>query len=562
MIKKPIMKKRVFKKLLFSGEILFGLVLALVIIVSVFPLVPPFRDYYHSRTVLTGSMEPKISKGSVVIDQWTPDRKLKIGDVVTYQHLSGQQIVYITHRIVKVDKSGLLWRFETKGDANPVPDFDLITQTSIEGKVVITFPLIGYLVEFFKTPAGFILFIALPLLIFIVQETRSVWQIWKGREIPLAPVMQPAEDDKHVTKHQRRKPAKGLSKKNVRKVLATVLITLSFLAGRSGFVTYASFTSGQAAVTGVTLSTAASFDPSAHSGDVVINEIMWMGSAGNPSDEWIELRNTTGGQINLIGWKIDNAGSGSSSISLSGTVPANGYFLLSHYATNASAVSDSITADQVAVGLSLVNTGEQLTFKDGTNHVIDQTPAGSWPAGINGPSDWKSMERNGTPGDGTLAGNWHTCNDTACHSTAYWDTDGHNWGTPKAANLSGNDPTSVMNPSLNDPTPPPATLSGAPASPSAQLTLRADQKHVSFTLDHIGAFKSLTYQLSYDTSTVPQGILGSADITGDSHSSGDILLGTCSTGGTCVYNQGVKNFRLSVSLKDQSGAATVITTSL
>jgi len=46
-----------------------------------------------------------------------------------------------------------------------------------------------------------------------------------------------------------------------------------------------------------------------NNGDVVINEIMWMGSVGNSNDEWIELRNMTDADINLSGWKIDGAGS-------------------------------------------------------------------------------------------------------------------------------------------------------------------------------------------------------------------------------------------------------------
>ena len=230
------MKKALLKKLLLLGETVFGLILALVIVVSVFPFLPPFKNYYHSRTVLTGSMEPKIPKGSVVINQWADQRNLKIGDIITYQHPSDKKIIYVTHRIVEIDKTGLLWRFETKGDANPASDFGLITQAGTEGKVILTIPLIGYLIEFFKTPIGFILLIALPLLIFIVRQTRDVWQMWKKRNDLPTP------------------------KRKTHKTLAAILLAFSFLAARVSFVTYASFTSGQATITGVTLSTAASFD--------------------------------------------------------------------------------------------------------------------------------------------------------------------------------------------------------------------------------------------------------------------------------------------------------------
>jgi hypothetical protein len=173
---------------------------------------------------------------------------------------------------------------------------------------------------------------------------------------------------------------------------------------------------------------------------VVINEIMWMGSTVSPADEWIELRNTTSDPIDLTGWRIDGAGSGSDPITLTGTIPANGFFLITNLPTNASSIRDNISADQVVGNMSLDNQGEQLTLRNASAVIIDQTPTGTWAAGENG-ADKKSMERNDAPGDGSDAASWHTCEDSVCHSTLYWDSDGHDFGTPKGANLSGNDPT-------------------------------------------------------------------------------------------------------------------------
>jgi len=38
-------------------------------------------------------------------------------------------------------------------------------------------------------------------------------------------------------------------------------------------------------------------------GDIVINEIMWMGTTFNSNDEWIELRNMTDLEIDLGKWE-------------------------------------------------------------------------------------------------------------------------------------------------------------------------------------------------------------------------------------------------------------------
>ena len=79
---------------------------------------------------------------------------------------------------------------------------------------------------------------------------------------------------------------------------------------------------------------------------VVINEVAWAGSSASAYDEWIELYNTTGSAINLTGWKIvdDN---GAQTYNLSGTIPANGYFLIER----TQAVT-SVTADVLVSSVS------------------------------------------------------------------------------------------------------------------------------------------------------------------------------------------------------------------
>lgn len=172
-------------------------------------------------------------------------------------------------------------------------------------------------------------------------------------------------------------------------------------------------------------------------GSVVINEVMWMGSTDSSYDEWIELRNTTINNIDLNGWKIDGAGSGSNSIILSGTIPANSFFILGNFASNASAMNDQINVDQITGSLSFVDTGEQLTLKDNLLNIIDQTPGGVWVAGTHtSPATVEqSMERNDIPGTGLNSTDWYTCTNAACNATTYWDVEGNNYGTPKAPNI-------------------------------------------------------------------------------------------------------------------------------
>jgi hypothetical protein len=61
--------------------------------------------------------------------------------------------------------------------------------------------------------------------------------------------------------------------------------------------------------------------------NVAINEIAWMGRLADANDEWIELHNNTGAPINLSGWTLI-AADGTPNITLTGTIPAGGYFIL------------------------------------------------------------------------------------------------------------------------------------------------------------------------------------------------------------------------------------------
>ncbi len=178
-------------------------------------------------------------------------------------------------------------------------------------------------------------------------------------------------------------------------------------------------------------------------GDVIVNEIMWMGSNTSTADEWIELYNPTASAINLKNWVIENAGSGSSAITIpTGSIPAGGYFLIANYSAANPSSALAVEGDFITASFSLDNAGEQLTLKDAMGNTIDQTPAGAWTVGVNTTLK-QSMERNNTPGDGTVAGNWHTCIDVGCNDLAYWDLEADDYGTPKAINLSSNDPTSL-----------------------------------------------------------------------------------------------------------------------
>jgi len=82
--------------------------------------------------------------------------------------------------------------------------------------------------------------------------------------------------------------------------------------------------------------------------------------------------------------------------------------------------------------------------------------------------------------------------------------------------------------------------------------LRSDRKALTVYFSNLQNAKSVSYALTYNTSTQPEGALGSLNLNGLSSTSQELLFGTCSKN-VCRYHTGVNNARLEVSYTTQSG---------
>lgn len=123
-------------------------------------------------SVSSGSMEPSISTGSLVII--FPRDEYKIDDVITYNPDPGNSQLTTTHRIQSIEVADENTFFTTKGDANSTPDADLINSKSVLGKVVLHVPYIGYLAAFTRTIQGMFLLIILPSILIIYDELNKI----------------------------------------------------------------------------------------------------------------------------------------------------------------------------------------------------------------------------------------------------------------------------------------------------------------------------------------------------------------------------------------------------
>jgi hypothetical protein len=187
-------------------------------------------------------------------------------------------------------------------------------------------------------------------------------------------------------------------------------------------------------------------------GSVVINEVGWAGTLADANDEWLELYNTTGAAINLTGWVLA-AADGSPNITLIGTIPANGYFLLERTDDNTIA---NIVADQIYAGI-LTNTTENLTLKDVTNTLVSTANNGA-AAWFAGDAVSKASMSRFVATNPDIVTNW-------CNGLSGSATDALSnavLGSPKAVNSCAATPTAM-----------PATNTIVPVTPSPTQTLPA-----------------------------------------------------------------------------------------
>ena len=99
-----------------------------------------------------GSMEPLLSLGSAIVIEPVPISSLAVGDIVTVKVGPDQAI--FTHRISRlVHRPDGLW-IETKGDANASADASIIPATSVQGRLLVAVPRLGYVVAALSQPSG------------------------------------------------------------------------------------------------------------------------------------------------------------------------------------------------------------------------------------------------------------------------------------------------------------------------------------------------------------------------------------------------------------------------
>lgn len=97
-----------------------NIVLVLVVLIAILGLLLP--AIFSSRLVIvySGSMEPALPVGSLVVMSPVEPTSIMVGDIIAFNPPANPDVI-ICHRVIEVT-DGESPAFCTKGDANEVPD--------------------------------------------------------------------------------------------------------------------------------------------------------------------------------------------------------------------------------------------------------------------------------------------------------------------------------------------------------------------------------------------------------------------------------------------------------
>ena len=153
-----------------------GIALVVVLMTAVVLALLAPRYGWRADTVLSGSMEPALPVGCVEVTRPVRLETIKTGDIITFRSPTNGELM--SHRVIAVEDGESL-QFRIKGDANEDSDPFAVPAENVVGRVWFRISHVGYVVEYLKTPIGFIL-LGICGMVLILAEMSTMLEVhWK-----------------------------------------------------------------------------------------------------------------------------------------------------------------------------------------------------------------------------------------------------------------------------------------------------------------------------------------------------------------------------------------------
>jgi signal peptidase len=128
----------------------------------------------NSFSILSGSMEPTLNVGDLVVDRRIQPLDVRPGDIVTFRDPDDDTRL-LTHRVLQYRVSGSRAYIVTKGDANHGVERWSIRLDGGLGRVEFRIPKLGYAVTRMGGRMGRLVLIAVPALLLGLFELKRLW---------------------------------------------------------------------------------------------------------------------------------------------------------------------------------------------------------------------------------------------------------------------------------------------------------------------------------------------------------------------------------------------------
>lgn len=125
---------------------------------------------YAPLIVLTGSMEPEIMSGDLIIVKQIDPKDVKEKDVIAFFDPEGSGMSILTHRVIEIIEEDGKLQFRTQGDANDAADRLPVSEDDLVGIYLTGIPGAGDVAMFMQTTAGLIVCVVVPLVLLIAWD--------------------------------------------------------------------------------------------------------------------------------------------------------------------------------------------------------------------------------------------------------------------------------------------------------------------------------------------------------------------------------------------------------
>jgi signal peptidase len=156
-----------------------GLLVLIVTAMFLLLAIVPRTGLYATYTVLSPSMEPTIRMGSIVIVEPVSPANVQPGDVVAVTSLEPPYTT-ITHRVTRLVMTDHGAEFKTKGDANALEDPWQFAYSDRAGKVQLSVPAAGYLLDWSGTLWGRLSLAGTIALLLVGYFVPAIWRSTSG----------------------------------------------------------------------------------------------------------------------------------------------------------------------------------------------------------------------------------------------------------------------------------------------------------------------------------------------------------------------------------------------